>query len=497
MIFGNKKKPSYTDEIIGKRVLVIGAGKSGTGSVHLLNRVGAYPVLLEQNPKATVSGIREKLDYDDRETEVFTGGLPEEAFDRIDAVVPSPGVPMDVPLLVRFREKGIPVLSEVELAYRFMKGKLIAITGTNGKTTTTSLVGEILKQTWEYGAEEVFVLGNIGESFSKHALETTEKSVTVAEISSFALEAVEAFRADVSAILNITPDHLDRHHTFENYAEIKTRITNRQTEPSAKGDKKSCVVLNYGDAYLRAFGEELEKRKGQGKDFLLQWFSSGETPPVPGCRFRLKNGVIETSPLLFGDVSESAPDFVPLLALSDCRLKGLCNAENVMAALTITLAMGVAPERAAEVVRGFKPVAHRIEYIATKNGVEYYNDSKATNPDSAVQGILAMDRPTILIAGGYDKGSDYDTWTALFEGRVKELVLVGETAEAIEKSARRNGFTQIHRAGTFEEALAYCTTQAGRGDAVLLSPACASWGMFANFEERGDRFRDYAESLAD
>ena len=487
MLFGKNKEKDYTEEIIGKRVLVIGAGKSGTGSVHLLNRVGAYPVLLEQNPEATVSAIREKLDYDDRETEIFTGELPEEEFERIDAVVPSPGVPMEIPLLARFRERKVPVLSEVELAYRFMKGKLIAITGTNGKTTTTALTGEILKRYWPHGPEEVFVLGNIGESFSRHALETTDKSVTVAEISSFALEAVEAFHANISAILNITPDHLDRHGTMEHYAEIKKRITCNQFQKKKRTEQKDYCILNRDDPVTLEFGKELLDKPG----VAAFWFSST-------ARMEHEIGLYLDGDNIMLSMALSPKDDLFVMRFSESRLKGVCNAENVMAALGISaLMLGTTPDKLADAVRVFQPVPHRIEYIATKSGVEYYNDSKATNPDSAIQGILAMDRPTILIGGGYDKQSNYDDWTATFSGRVKELVLVGETADAIERSARKNAFTEIHRAASFDEALVYCTTQAGSGDAVLLSPACASWGMFANFEERGDRFREYVLSLTD
>ena len=479
MTNGRNKTSPYAEEIAGKNVLVVGAGRSGIGSVRLLNGAGAHPVLLEQNEKRTEREIREALDERDREnTRILVGALPEEDRNTLYEAVISPGVPIDSAIVLQLKERGIPVLSEVELAFRFMKGKLVAITGTNGKTTTTSLVGEILKRTWRHGEEEVFVVGNIGESFAAHATETTNNSVTVAEISSFQLEAVERFHANVSCILNITPDHLDRHYTMDNYARMKERIALNHVPGGDKCGLTDTCVLNRDDSRVYDFYEN--RYNGS-----VIWFSS--TGPVP-VGFWLDGDVIRGR---CGTKDEE------ILRFSECRLKGVCNAENVMAALGIVLGLGIRPNLAAEAVRAFKPVAHRIEYIATKRGVEYYNDSKATNPDSAIQGIKAMDRPTILIAGGYDKHSDYDAWTKLFEGRVKELVLIGETADAIGKSARKNGFTNTHRSETFEEALAYCTTQAGNGDAVLLSPACASWGMFANFEERGDRFREYVLSLTD
>ena len=474
-----KKTTPYAEEIAGKNVLVVGAGRSGIGSVRLLNRIGAHPVLLEQNENRTAEEIAQTLDEADRAaTRILVGALPEEEAAALHEAVISPGVPIDSPIVLQLQKQEIPVLSEVELAYRCMKGKLVAITGTNGKTTTTSLVGEILRKTWRHGAEEVFVVGNIGESFAAHALETTNNSVTVAEISSFQLEAVNRFHANVSCILNITPDHLDRHHTMETYARVKERITVNQVSGEGKCGLTDACVLNRNDPYALDFYEN----RYHGS---VIWFSSAGPVPVG---LWLDRDVIR---LRCGTKEEE------VLRFSECNLKGVCNAENVMAALGIVLGLGIRPQLAAEAVRNFKAVPHRIEYIATKRGVEYYNDSKATNPDSAIQGIKAMDRPTILIGGGYDKQSNYSDWTKQFNGRVKELVLIGETADAIEKSARKNGFTSIHRSETFEEALAYCTTQAGSGDAVLLSPACASWGMFANYEERGDRFREYVLSLTD
>lgn len=479
MRFDKETEISYAEEIAGKRVLVVGAGKSGIGSVSLLVRAGAHPVLLEQNRDREASGIRDTLAPEDRDiTEIVVGDLPDDRYHGLSAAVISPGVPIDAPVVLQCQSKGIPVLSEIELAYRFMKGSLVAITGTNGKTTTTALTGEVLKRHWPYGADEVFVVGNIGESFAAHAMQTTEHSVTVAEVSSFQLEAVDRFHAHAAAILNVTPDHMDRHHTMENYAAIKERIANGMRPGT--GEQSDCRVLNYMDPYTRDFGMR-DDRSG------VIWFSSGERPPAG---LWLDGDVIRFA-------REEASGGEEVLRFSECRLKGVCNAENVMASLGLVAALGIPPRSVADTVRQFSPVAHRLEFIAEKGGVDWYNDSKATNPDSAIQGITAMDRPTILIGGGYNKNADYDAWTKCFPGRVKELVLIGETAEAIEKSANKNGFYAVRRADGFDEALAYCRERAQAGDAVLLSPACASWGMFNNFEERGDRFREYVNSLAD
>ena len=458
----------------GKRVLVIGAGRSGVAAVHLLLACGATPVLLEQNEKRTEEDVREALMEEDRaKTEVFAGTLPEAELKKLDCCVPSPGVPMDAPIILSLKEEGIPIYSEIELAYRLMQGTLVAITGTNGKTTTTTLTGALLsaRPAYHYG-EEVFVVGNIGDAFALHTLDTKKSGVTVAEISSFQLEAVEEFHADVSCIMNITPDHLDRHHTMEAYAEAKERITNLQRKE--QGD---FCVLNYMDPLLREFGETRCTAE-------VLWFSSGDRPP----RGLWLNGD-EITVTGLGDA-----DYV-LMRFSECRLVGSAGAEDVMASLAIVIALGHEPFSAVEVIRNFAPVPHRIEFIATKKGVDFYNDSKATNPDAAIQGLRAMEKPTVLIGGGYDKESTYDSWTGLFPGKVRTLVLIGQTAEKIAESARAQGFTDIVFAESFEEAFAKATEAAKEGDAVLLSPACASWGMFKDYEERGNRFRALTEAL--
>ena len=462
------------ERFAGTRALVIGAGLSGVAAVRLLHRVGAEALLLEQNENRTEEEICAKLmDADRTKTKIFIGTLPKKEMKKLDFCVPSPAVPMDSPLMEELKEKGIPVLSEIEFAYRLMQGTLVAITGTNGKTTTTTLTGELLaaRPAYRYG-EEVFVVGNIGDAFALHTLDTKKSSVTVAEISSFQLEAVEEFHADVSCIMNITPDHLDRHHTMKAYREAKERIANLQQKE--RGD---FCVLNYMDPLLREFG----KKRCQAE---VLWFSSGERPP----RGLWLNG----DDITVTGLGEA--DYV-LMHFSECRLVGNAGAEDVMAALAIMIALGHEPFSSVEVIKNFKPVPHRIEYIATKRGIDFYNDSKATNPDAAVQGLLAMSKPVVLIGGGYDKGSDYDSWTSLFPGRVKKLVLIGDTAEKIAESAKAQGFTKIVFAKSFDEAFGKALDAAKEGNAVLLSPACASWGMFVNYEERGEKFRACVENL--
>lgn len=450
-------------DLRNKKVLVVGSGISGIGAVEALCHAGAVPVLFDSNDKLEPESIREKF-KDGMEADVVLGELPEETAAEISLVVLSPGVPTDTEFVDGFRNKGIDIWGEVELAYRLGRGRVIGITGTNGKTTTTSLVGEIMAA----HCSDVDVVGNIGNPYTQTALNATSDTVTVAEISSFQLETVERFCPDVSAILNITPDHLNRHHTMENYAAAKEAIARNQT-------KNQTCVLNYENEYTRAFGERCPAR--------VVWFSSVR---------KLTDG-------FYLDGEEICRTYegkeTRLMNIHDMNLVGMCNVENVMAAIAITQAMGVPMETILSVVRQFKAVEHRIEFVATKCGVDYYNDSKGTNPDAAIQGIRAMDRPTVLIGGGYDKQSEYDGWIEAFDGKVKCLVLIGQTREKIAECARRHGVKNIILADSFEEAFDVCVREADSGDAVLLSPACASWGMFPNYEVRGKLFKELVNRL--
>ena len=454
-------------DLKGKRVLVIGTGLSGVGSVRLLSQVGAIPVILEENTKATKDDIVKKLHEEDRENaEIIIGEISDEVLDSIALTVPSPAVPLDSPTVLRIKAKEIPIWSEIELAYNFSKGKMVAITGTNGKTTTTTLVGEIMKAHFE----SVYVVGNIGVSFAESALEMTDSTVTVGEISSFQLEAVDNFHAQVSAILNITPDHLNRHHTMECYASMKENITNNET-------KDDTCVLNYDNEYTRDFGSRCPAR--------VVFFSTKE---------KLADGFYLDGEQIIMSTSGNP---MTIMNIHDMNLVGLCNVENVMAAIGISLAMGVPLSTILAVIRDFKAVEHRIEFVATKRGVDYYNDSKGTNPDAAIQGIRAMSKPTILIGGGYDKGSEYDEWIENFGDTVKLLVLIGQTKEKIAECAKKHGFTNYVFKDTYEEALEFCTQSALPGDAVLLSPACASWDMFPNYETRGKKFKEYVNKITE
>ena len=476
-------------EFSGKKVTVVGTGISGIGAVGLLNAVGAEVVLYDGNEKLKIEDIEKKLGT--YKAEIVLGELTKELTDSSDLLVISPGVPIDSPVVKAFEAAGVPIWGEVELAYAFDKGKVLAITGTNGKTTTTALVGQIV------GAyhKDTFVVGNIGNPYTTEVLKSNKDSYTVAEISSFQLETIEHFHPKVSAILNITPDHLNRHHTMEEYIRVKELVRailnitpdhlNRhytmdcyvQTkEKIAMNQKGSEVcVLNFDDDYLREFGEHTTAK--------VVWFSRFTKPD--------RGAYMEGDMICYTDGIRSQE----LLNVHDMNLIGAHNYENVMAAVCITKAAGIPDEIIVEQIKQFKAVEHRIEFVTEKNGVRYYNDSKGTNPEAAVKAIEAMTRPTVLIGGGYDKGSEFDLYVKAFKDRVKLLVLIGQTSDKIEATAKKYGFTNIIKAESLKEVVDICAENAKDGDAVLLSPACASWGMFDNYEQRGRLFKEYVNAL--
>lgn len=448
-----------------QKVLVAGTGKSGIAAAKLLLEMGGEVVLYDGNSELDPEAVKENFEEDAKLT-VVLGELTRPDLLGVELSIISPGIPLDAPFVPVLDEAKIPIWSEIQLAYHVSKGKLAAITGTNGKTTTTALVGEIMKSFYE----EVFVVGNIGIPYTEIALQTTDESVTVAEVSSFQLETIMDFRPDVSAILNITPDHLNRHGTMENYIEVKERIASNQTEDN-------WIVLNYDDTVLREFGEDKELKP------KVMFFSSSQA---------LKEGLY-----LDGDVIcyRHGQKTEALLNVNELQLLGRHNYENVMAAIAISIHMGVPMASILKVVKEFKAVEHRIEFVLERAGVKYFNDSKGTNPDAAIQAIHAMPGPIVLIAGGYDKQSEYDEWIESFGDKVKYMVLIGQTRDKIAECARRHGFTEIMYAEDMAEAVRVCAAYANTGDNVLLSPACASWGMFDNYEQRGDIFKECVRNL--
>ena len=446
-----------------KKVLVFGSGISGIGATRLLEQEGADVILYDGKETLDKQELLKKIGVGSK-AQIILGELKDEVIDSLDIMVMSPGVPTDLPIVNKIREKGVRIWGEIELAYRVGKGDVLAITGTNGKTTTTALLGEIMKA-WK---DNVYVVGNIGTPYTSIADKTTDDTIIVAEISSFQLETVEQFRPKVSAILNITPDHLDRHHTMQAYIEAKETIAKNQ-------DSKDICVLNYEDEETRSFGEKTEA--------TVLYFSS---------QHKLDRGIyLANGVIMYADGEEC----VDICHVDELKLLGMHNYENVMAAVGMALAYHVPMEIIRQSVKEFGGVEHRIEYVCEKNGVLYYNDSKGTNPDAAIKAISAMKRPTYLIGGGYDKDASYEEWIQSFDGKVRKLILIGQTKEKIEKTAKMCGFEDTILADNLEEAVSICSKLATDGDAVLLSPACASWGMFKNYEERGDKFKELVNAL--
>ena len=444
-------------EYNGKKALVCGMARSGIAAAKLLNRLGARVTLQDMKKREEISA--DVLALEGEGIVLYTGANPDEIACAQDLIVLSPGIPCDLPFIAAAEEAGIEVISEVELAYRLTPCPITAITGTNGKTTTTTLTGEIMKTAYSGTA----VVGNIGIPYSEEVERLTEKDWVVAEISSFQLEKAKEFHPHISAVLNITPDHLNRHKTMDVYIAMKERVFAKQTAAD-------FCILNHGDEACRKMAD-----KTAAKVFF---FDSSETLAEG---IYLNGDAIEVR---WGTINET------LIHVDELQILGVHNYENVMAAAAMGICAGIALDTIRAVLKGFAGVAHRIEYVATVDGVDYYNDSKGTNVDASIRAVLAMKKPIVLIGGGYDKGSSFDEWTKLFPGRVKHLVLIGVTAPKVRASAEKFGFTAISDCETFEEAVDLCREKAEDGDCVLLSPACASWGMFDNYEQRGDMFKE-------
>ena len=444
-------------EYNGKKALVCGMARSGIAAARLLNRLGARVTLQDMKKREEISA--DMLALEGEGIVLYTGANPDEIACAQDLIVLSPGIPCDLPFIAAAEKAGIEVISEVELAYRLTPCPITAITGTNGKTTTTTLTGEIMKTAYSGTA----VVGNIGIPYSEEVERLTEKDWVVAEISSFQMEKAKEFHPHISAVLNITPDHLNRHKTMDVYIAMKERVFAKQTA-------EDFCILNHGDEACRKMAD-----KTAAKVFF---FDSSET---------LAEGIYldgDAIEVRWGAINET------LIHVDELQILGVHNYENVMAAAAMGICAGIALDTIRTVLKGFAGVAHRIEYVATVDGVDYYNDSKGTNVDASIRAVLAMKKPIVLIGGGYDKGSSFDEWTKLFPGRVKHLVLIGVTAPKVRASAEKFGFTAISDCETFAEAVDLCREKAEDGDCVLLSPACASWGMFDNYEQRGDMFKE-------
>ena len=451
--------PAWRDAVAGRRVTVVGLARSGVAACRLLQALGAEVTGTDAGSPAglgpdvhalAAAGVR-----------LCLGGHPPEAFREAELCVVSPGVPREHEALVRFRQRGVAIIGELELAYRVMTADVVAITGTNGKTTTTALVGALLAET----GRPVLVGGNIGRPLAAEALGFPAHGLVVAEASSFQLETADTFRPRVAALLNLTPDHLDRHRTFAAYAEAKARIFARQTH-------EDWAVVNADNPEAAALARRVESR--------LLWFSR-------------TRALDEGSYVRDGWVTlRLAGRDEPVCPVGDVFLRGDHNLENVLAATACAGALGVAPPRLGAGIRSFRGVAHRIEWVRERAGVVFYNDSKGTNVDATLKALAAFREPIVLIAGGRDKGQSFAGLEAAARGRVKAAVLIGEGRETLGPALRV--VTTVHDAESMAEAVRRAAALAAEGDVVLLSPACASYDMFRDYEHRGDVFK--AEVLA-
>lgn len=444
-------------DLKGKKVLVVGLGKSGLAAALFLRRQGAHVTVSDiRSAEALAKDIPALLDAG---IMVESGGHGLLTFRRQDLIVVSPGVPLDTPELVQVKAFGLEVIGELELAVRFLNGRILAITGSNGKTTTTALVGEILKA----AGLPTLVGGNIGVPVVSLIEESTEDSWTVLEVSSFQLETTEKFHPAIAVILNITPDHLDRHGSFENYARAKERIFAAQTG-------KDFVVLNADNARAAAAATRSSAQ--------VYWFSAEHMVQL--------GAWVEEGQIVYRATLDGKPEAI--MPISAIPLKGLHNVENVLAALCASSLAGAPADAVRRAVENFKAVEHRLEYVATLNGVEFYNDSKATNVDATAKAIAAFPSGIHLILGGKDKNSDYAQLTELLRSRVHAVYTIGSAANKIESQLR--GVVALHSCETLDRAVGAAAAAAHPGEIVLLAPACSSFDQFENYEHRGRVFKE-------
>lgn len=449
-------------EFANKKVLVLGAGVSGISVACILRKLGAAVTLSDAKPAEQLGKDFSALQS--AGIMLALGNQQAELLRGVDYLVLSPGISIYSPLVAAAREQGITVMSEVEVAYRLSEAPIVAITGTNGKTTTTTLVGEMLKTT----GREVAVGGNIGAALSEQALAVKPDGIIVAEISSFQLEGVVNFRPHIAAILNITPDHLDRHRTMDIYQQMKEQIFNKQ-------QTADYIILNYDDLAVR---DMAKRAAGKAVYFSL-------TQSLAAGAF-VEDGNVRIS----WDGKKT-----DICAVSDIKIKGGHNIENALAACAIGYFAGVRPEAMAAVLKTFAGVEHRLEFVAEIDGVAYYNDSKGTNPESSIKALKAFDGQIILIAGGRDKKTDLTEFMQVAKEKTDHVILLGEAQPRFAEAAARQDIKNVHQVFSFDEAVTLAHSLAQPPQVVLLSPACASYDMFDNYEQRGKAFKDLVHRL--
>ena len=446
-----------------KRVLVVGMGKSGIAAAQALLKLEAKVSVYDKKRAAEIDPQLIQF-FKNKNTTCFFGVDPNN-INELDMVVMSPGVPLELDFIQKAKQAGAEIIGELEIAYRVGKGNYIAITGTNGKTTTTTLVGEILKNS----GRKTYVVGNVGVAVISKALSASEDDWLVTETSSFQLETIKFFQPVVSALLNITPDHMDRHKTIENYSKAKRKIFQNQ-------DENQYFVVNYDD-------EESYKLADKCKAKVIP-FSRKSILEI-GC-FVLDGDIV---------IKNQEGTYIDICSIDELRIPGAHNIENALAAAAISYFAGVSPEVISKTIRAFEGVEHRLEFCGEVDGVRFVNDSKGTNPDASIKAIEAINGGIILIAGGYDKDSDFKDFIMSFNNKVKHMILLGKTAPKIKETAEKMGFKSITMAKDMDECVRVGFKMASSGDTVLLSPACASWDMYTCFEQRGEHFKNCVRDL--
>ncbi len=447
-----------------KRVLVVGLAVTGVPLVKVLCDLGADVIV---NDLKKEDELRDSIDeLSGLNVDYILGGHPQtiDSLGYIDLTVVSPGVPPEIPFIQEIKNKGIEIIGEIELAYRLSKGHIVGITGTNGKTTTTALVGEIFKNS----GKTTHVLGNIGVAFISKALETKKDDIIVIEVSSFQLESIVHFHPQVGVFLNLTQDHLNRHKTMADYEAAKLNLFKNQT-------KKDFAIINYDDLRVREATKNLNATK--------IYFSRKES---------LEQGIfVDGKKIVYMD-NGNKKEIIPI---DEIYIPGKHNLENALAAVAIAVVMDTDIEPIVYTLKTFKGVAHRVEAVDIINGVKFVNDSKATNVDAATKAIDAIDAPILLLAGGLDKETEFDDFINAFNGKVKHMFVYGETAQKLLETANRLNFNHVTRVNDLEEAVNNAYKISSDGDTILLSPACASWDMYKNFELRGEHFKNIVSKL--
>ncbi len=451
------------DNMKNKKVLVIGLGKSGIAAVQAMLKLGAQ-VFVQDSKKSEEIDPQLLAFLEGKEVNCFFGRNPEDM--RVfDMLILSPGVSPELSFVKEAQQAGAEIIGELEIAYRIGKGNYIAITGTNGKTTTTTLVGEIFHK----AKEKTYVVGNIGVAVISKALSADEDTWLVTETSSFQLETTRYFKPAVSAILNLTPDHLDRHKTMENYGKAKAKIFENQ-------DESQYLIINYDDKDCFALSKDCRAH--------VIPFSRKEELKLGAF---VKDGVIT--------IRNEKGEEISFCRADQLMIPGSHNLENALAATAISYFAGVEPDVITKALVEFQGVEHRIEFCGQVDGVRFVNDSKGTNPDASIKAVEAIDGGIILIAGGYDKGSSFEELIRAFNGKVKHMVLLGKTAQKIKETAESMGFHNCVIVKDMEECVKEGFRLAEPGDTVLLSPACASWDMYTGFEQRGEHFKSCVDRL--